>query len=57
MSLGGKGVISVLANVMPEKVHEMTKAYLDGNCKKSTEIQIETLELANSLFLETNQSS
>lgn len=54
MSLGGKGVISVLANVMPKKVHEMTKAYLDGNCKKSTEIQIETLELANSLFLETN---
>ncbi|MGV3025551.1 4-hydroxy-tetrahydrodipicolinate synthase [Clostridium thermobutyricum] len=54
MSLGGKGVISVLANVIPKKVHEMTKAYLDGNCKKSTEIQIETLELANSLFLETN---
>ncbi|OPX47988.1 4-hydroxy-tetrahydrodipicolinate synthase [Clostridium thermobutyricum] len=54
MSLGGKGVISVLANVMPKEVHEMTKAYLDGNCKKSTEIQIETLELANSLFLETN---
>lgn len=54
MALGGKGVISVLANIIPKKVHEMTKAYLEGNCTRSSEIQIETLELSNSLFLETN---
>lgn len=54
MSLGGKGVISVLANVVPKEVHEMTKAYLNGECKKALDIQIETLNLSNSLFLETN---
>ena len=54
MSLGGKGVISVLANVVPKEVHEMTKAYLNGECKKALNIQIETLNLSNSLFLETN---
>lgn len=54
MSLGGKGVISVLANVLPKEVHEMTKAYLNGECKKALDIQIKTLNLSNSLFLETN---
>lgn len=54
MSLGGKGVISVLANVIPNEVHRMTKAYLAGNVDESLKLQIETLNLANSLFLETN---
>lgn len=54
MSLGGKGVISVLANVIPNEVHRMTKAYLEGNVNESLKLQIETLNLANSLFLETN---
>lgn len=54
MSLGGKGVISVLANVVPKTVHEMTRNYLDGNCAVGTKLQIDYLNLANSLFLETN---
>ncbi|WP_297635540.1 4-hydroxy-tetrahydrodipicolinate synthase [uncultured Clostridium sp.] len=54
MSLGGKGVISVLANVIPNEVHRMTKAYLEGNVNESLKLQIDTLNLANSLFLETN---
>ena len=54
MSLGGKGVISVLANVIPNKVHQMTKNYLDGNVKEACSIQLETLELTNNLFIETN---
>lgn len=54
MSLGGKGVISVLANVIPKEVHSMTRMYLDGKCKEASKIQIDTLELANALFLETN---
>lgn len=54
MSLGGKGVISVLANVIPKEVHNMTRMYLDSKCHEASKIQIDTLELANSLFLETN---
>ena len=54
MSLGGKGVISVLANVIPNKVHNMTRDYLDGNVKEACSIQLDTLELTNNLFIETN---
>lgn len=54
MSLGGIGVISVLANVIPKEVHNMIRMYLDGKCHEASKIQIDTLELANSLFLETN---
>lgn len=54
MSLGGKGVISVLANVIPNKVHKMTRDYLDGNVKEACNIQLDTLELTNNLFIETN---
>lgn len=54
MSLGGIGVISVLANIIPKEVHNMTRMYLDGKCHEASKIQIDTLELSNSLFLETN---
>ena len=54
MSLGGKGVISVLANVMPKETHEMCEAYLNGNCDKETKMQLEYLELINDLFIEVN---
>lgn len=54
MSLGGKGVISVLANVMPKETHEMCRAYLDGDCAKATKIQLELLDLVNALFVEVN---
>lgn len=54
LSLGGKGVISVLANIIPKDVHSMVKSYLDGNIKKALDLQLETLKLSNSLFIETN---
>lgn len=54
MSLGGKGVISVLANIMPKETHEMCQAYLDGDCAKATRMQLEYLELCNKLFIEVN---
>lgn len=54
MSLGGKGVISVLANVIPKEVHNMTRMYLEGKCMEASKIQIDTLELTNALFSETN---
>ncbi|MGL5647144.1 MAG: dihydrodipicolinate synthase family protein, partial [Clostridium sp.] len=54
MSLGGKGVISVLANLIPKEVHNMTKFYLDGKVNESLKLQLDNLNLSNSLFLETN---
>lgn len=54
MSLGGKGVISVLANVMPKETHDMCRAYLDGDCKKAAKLQLHYLDLINKLFIEVN---
>lgn len=54
LSLGGKGVISVLANVIPNKVHEIVKSYLEGNVSDSLNLQLEYLNLCNALFIETN---
>ena len=54
LSLGGKGVISVLANVAPTETHEMCQAYFDGDTDRATELQIKYLDLCSSLFIETN---
>ena len=54
MALGGKGVISVLANVAPAKTHEMCRAMLDGDVKKAAAMQIEAAELIHQLFIEVN---
>jgi len=54
MSLGAKGVISVLANVIPEEVAKMTKHCLDGDFKKAAEIQLKYFDLINKLFIETS---
>ena len=54
MSLGGKGVISVVANIMPEETHNICQYYLDGEVKKSLALQLEMLELINNLFIEVN---
>ncbi|GFZ30568.1 4-hydroxy-tetrahydrodipicolinate synthase [Clostridium zeae] len=54
LSLGGIGVISVLANVIPREVHDMCELFLTGKTKEALDIQIGTLELANTLFIEPN---
>ncbi|AGF57153.1 4-hydroxy-tetrahydrodipicolinate synthase [Clostridium saccharoperbutylacetonicum] len=54
MALGGKGVISVLANIIPNKVHEMAKNCLNNNFKEALDIQLDTLALTNTLFVEIN---
>lgn len=54
LSLGGIGVISVLANVAPKPVHEMVAAYLGGDMQRALELQLTYLELANALFCEVN---
>ena len=54
MSLGGKGVISVLSNVLPKETHDMTKFCLDGDFKSAAELQLRYLDLINALFCEVN---
>ena len=54
MSLGGRGVISVLANVAPEAVSRMVKAYLEGETAEATELQLRYLPLIQALFVESN---
>lgn len=54
MSLGGIGVISVAANIIPEEIHNMCQLYLSGDVKKAAEIQLNYLDLINTLFCEVN---
>lgn len=54
LSLGGKGVISVLSNIMPKYTHDMVKAYLDGDAKEASKMQLEVLDLIEALFIEVN---
>lgn len=54
MSCGGKGVISVLANILPQETHNIVQAYLDGDTSKCTDMMAKYLELANALFVEVN---
>lgn len=54
MSLGGKGLISVLSNVAPEFTHEMVCSYLKGDVQKSRDMQIQSLDLIDALFCEVN---
>lgn len=54
LSLGGKGVISVLSNVMPKEAHDICEYYFNGEVDKSRDLQLRLLELINNLFIEVN---
>ena len=54
LSLGGKGVISVLSNVMPKFTHEMTYNYFNGNVDIASKMQLDVLDLIDALFCEVN---
>ncbi len=54
LSLGGKGVISVLANVAPKQTHDICQLYFDGKVKESCDEQLRALDLCNALFCEVN---
>lgn len=54
MSMGGAGIISVLANILPRQTHEMAMAYLNGDVKKAADMQKYYLDFINALFIETN---
>ncbi len=54
MSLGAKGVISVVSNIWPELMVQMTHLCLEGKFEEASKLQIDTFALANGLFMEVN---
>ncbi len=54
LSLGGKGVISVLSNIMPYETSQMCKLYLQGNTQEALKLQLDLLPLIDALFCEVN---
>ena len=54
LSLGGKGVISVLSNIMPKATSEMCKKFFDGDVAGARKMQLNLLPLVNALFCEVN---
>ena len=54
LSLGGKGVISVLSNIMPKETSEMCKKYLRGDTSGALDMQLRLLPLVDALFSEVN---
>lgn len=54
LSLGGKGVISVLSNVVPGPTHDIVARWFDGDVKGSCALQLQLLDLASALFSDVN---
>lgn len=54
MSIGAKGVVSVVANVIPSKVHELTSSFLSGNLENAKKVHYEILKICKAMFIETN---
>ena len=54
LSIGGSGVISVWANIMPRECHEMVMDYLEGRREQAVEMAVKHLDLMNGLFMEVN---
>lgn len=54
LSLGGIGVISVLANILPKEVHDITKLYFNGDIQEAKRRQLKAIPLIKELFAEVN---
>jgi 4-hydroxy-tetrahydrodipicolinate synthase len=54
MSVGGRGVISVIANLVPRETAEMTHAALAGDWKQARELHLKLFPLSRAMFIETN---
>ena len=54
LSLGGKGVISVLSNVAPRQTHDICQLYFDGKVQEAAKLQIDLADLIDALFCEVN---
>lgn len=54
LSLGGKGVISVLANIAPQYTHDICAKFFEGNVAESRKMQLDAIPLVDKLFCEVN---
>ena len=54
LSLGGKGVISVLSNIAPQETHDLCQKFFDGDVAGSRKLQMDYLDLIHALFCEVN---
>jgi 4-hydroxy-tetrahydrodipicolinate synthase len=54
MACGAKGVISVLANIMPKAVGDLTDAYFAGDLATARKLHLDTLKISNAMFIESN---
>ena len=54
LSLGGKGVISVLSNVAPKETHDICAKFFEGDVKGSLDLQLKAIPLIEKLFCEVN---
>lgn len=54
LALGGVGVISVLANIMPKETHDLANSFLEGDLVQARKLQLYLYEIIKVLFIETN---
>ena len=54
MSVGGKGVVSVIANIMPREVSELVSSFLKGDIEKSQQLHNRLFQICKAMFIETN---
>lgn len=54
LSLGGKGLISVISNILPRETAEICKLYFTGKTKEATSLQLKLLPLINAIFSDVN---
>lgn len=54
MACGAKGVISVVANIMPKEVAALTDAFFSGNMEEARRLHLQLLKISNAMFIETN---
>jgi 4-hydroxy-tetrahydrodipicolinate synthase len=54
MSVGGRGIISVVANIVPQDVSALTRAFLGGDWKRARELHLKLFPLCQAMFYETN---
>jgi 4-hydroxy-tetrahydrodipicolinate synthase len=54
MAVGGRGIISVVANIVPKDVADMTHAFLGGDWKRARELHLKLFPLSQAMFIETN---
>jgi 4-hydroxy-tetrahydrodipicolinate synthase len=54
MACGAKGIISVLATIMPKAVGDLTDAFFAGDLEKARQLHLQTLKIGNAMFIESN---